>query len=475
MWVLYGGPHGANTSNHHQYFTEASIGRGASSGTDDGFGFSVDHRRLQRRRLRRSGDRCGGQDNRRPVSFRRRRRALRRRRRGSSPRTPSSSPRRRAGCRRRRRRTSYFGYSVAAGDFNHDGRADLAIGAYGRRSMASRTPARCTSCSAPSHGLSHASPLLPKKFDQTTPGLHGGAKSIDGFGNTLAAADFDGDHYADLAIGAPGKTIAGQSICGRWSTSSAAARAVSPAPAARRGPKTPRGSPTRSEYNDHVRATLGTIDINGDGRSELVIGAPSESQGATASVGAATVLYGSSHGLTTDGVLFYSVEQHDRRPVAGHERLVRIELLRLSTSTVTAVPTSQSAWKGAASVAPGRSGRSGGAAQRRWSTVADRRFHARPQHERHDRAGRSRPGVRRARAGRRLERQRQRRPRGVTAVPGREWPLPCRRNAGVLQRRLGLATNDQLFTANSLGGTPYTNADLGGYDFSRVRYSSSVG
>src|SRR6478735_1662311 len=39
-WVLYGGAHGANTGNRHQYFTEASIGRGATSGTNDWFGGS---------------------------------------------------------------------------------------------------------------------------------------------------------------------------------------------------------------------------------------------------------------------------------------------------------------------------------------------------------------------------------------------------------------------------------------------------
>src|SRR3954463_10785679 len=39
-WVVYGGAHGANTGNRHQYFTEASIGRGASSAAGDLFGYS---------------------------------------------------------------------------------------------------------------------------------------------------------------------------------------------------------------------------------------------------------------------------------------------------------------------------------------------------------------------------------------------------------------------------------------------------
>ena len=36
----------------------------------------------------------------------------------------------------------------------------------------------------------------------------------DDFGKSLAAADFDGDGYADLAIGVPGKAVGGTALAG---------------------------------------------------------------------------------------------------------------------------------------------------------------------------------------------------------------------------------------------------------------------
>ena len=65
---------------------------------------------------------------------------------------------------------------------------------------------------------------------------------------------------------------------------------------------------TTSETFDFWSASLGAIDVNGDGRSELVVGAPAENQGTTNDVGTATLLWAGPHGLTTTGAAFYKLD-----------------------------------------------------------------------------------------------------------------------------------------------------------------------
>jgi hypothetical protein len=44
-------------------------------------------------------------------------------------------------------------------------------------------------------------------FTQDSPGVPDSAELRDGFGNALAAGDFDNDRFVDLAVGVPGETV----------------------------------------------------------------------------------------------------------------------------------------------------------------------------------------------------------------------------------------------------------------------------
>jgi hypothetical protein len=88
-----------------------------------------------------------------------------------------------------------FGSSPQSGDFDGDGWADLAIGVPGRQLVAVMYGA--------TGGL-----LEGRRDALTNRGLGGGAGS---YGRRLAAGDFNGDGYADLAIGAPGDEDEGTS------------------------------------------------------------------------------------------------------------------------------------------------------------------------------------------------------------------------------------------------------------------------
>ncbi|MEW2476151.1 hypothetical protein AB0875_20385 [Micromonospora gifhornensis] len=132
-----------------------------------------------------------------------------------------------------------------------------------------------------------------------------GVLSSDGgcgcFGMALAAGDFNGDGYDDLAIGDsdevdPGnKTHAG----GVWVIPGSRTGLV--VNSAQHFNQSSPGVPGAAEDYDWFGAALAAGDINGDGRDDLAIGAYGESIGKVREAGAVTVLYGGVGGLRTAG------------------------------------------------------------------------------------------------------------------------------------------------------------------------------
>lgn len=103
--------------------------------------------------------------------------------------------------------SDYFGHALAAGDFNGDGRTDLAVGAYGDDANDGGDQGSVFIYFGGPSGL-------PVVADQIWRAGVGGVPSVgspigeEQFGFALAAGDFNADLYADLAIGAP------QTCCG---------------------------------------------------------------------------------------------------------------------------------------------------------------------------------------------------------------------------------------------------------------------
>ena len=95
-----------------------------------------------------------------------------------------------------------FGEALAVGDFNGDGYADLAVGAPGDNGDSGMVMMLFGSDSG--LNLSGTEALI-----QGVDGLAGGEEVTDRFGAALAAADFDGDGYVDLAVGVPGQDTGG--------------------------------------------------------------------------------------------------------------------------------------------------------------------------------------------------------------------------------------------------------------------------
>src|SRR6185369_11647957 len=97
-----------------------------------------------------------------------------------------------------------FGSALAAGDFDFDGFCDLAIGIPGKDVGTEAEAGAVRIMYGGAAGLGATGAQL---FDQNAPLIDDVAEAGDHFGSALAARDFDGDGFADLAIGVPGEDV----------------------------------------------------------------------------------------------------------------------------------------------------------------------------------------------------------------------------------------------------------------------------
>ena len=186
-----------------------------------------------------------------------------------------------------------FGSSLAAGDFDNDGFADLAIGAPLETVASVEQLGSVNVLSGSAGGLTGSgSQLLSEGLN----GLPGNPENSDQFGWSLAAGDFDNDGFADLAVGLRGEDFdAGAVIV---LSGSAGGLSGSGGRVFRQGAG---GVAGRSELGDRFAHALAAGDFDNDGFADLAAGAPLEDIGTVSDAGAINVLYGSAGGLTAAG------------------------------------------------------------------------------------------------------------------------------------------------------------------------------
>ena len=185
-----------------------------------------------------------------------------------------------------------FGSALAAGDFDDDGFEDLAIGVPGEDEPSSGD-GRAGIVQVVRGSASGLSAIGDYLFGQLQfPLGQSGGDFDDHFGAALAAGDFDGDGFGDLAIGVPDENVGAVVDAG-----TAHALYGSAAGLTTTGNQTfhsdfPAGMPDSPNTDDALGKALAAGDFDGNGTDDLAIGMPGEGLGAQPQAGAVTVLYG---------------------------------------------------------------------------------------------------------------------------------------------------------------------------------------
>ena len=203
-----------------------------------------------------------------------------------------------------------FGSALAAADFDGDGFDDLAIGVKGQDVWndaygALQDQAGAVHVLYGSYG--GLSAIGDQVWSQETGNIHSVAEESDWFGWALESGDFDGDGYADLAVGVPYED---------WDQTNSGVVQIIHGSA---GGLTDAGNQlwrqgadglmdTEDAYDQFGRA-LAAGDYDCDGYLDLAIGVPYEDleelEPDVENAGAVHILYGSSSGLAADGNQFW--------------------------------------------------------------------------------------------------------------------------------------------------------------------------
>lgn len=186
-----------------------------------------------------------------------------------------------------------FGYSVAnAGDVNGDGFADLVVGASGATSGGQPEVGSASVFLGGANGVSGT----PQRVLE-------GSAAMSRFGNTVASAgDVNGDGYADLVVGAFSANAVGRSYAGAVSVFLGSVDGIPDAPL-----RVLEGMETFDGFGWSV---AGAGDVDGDGYSDIVVGAKFANRGGRTYTGTVSVFHGSATGIAAT----------PRRVLEGRER-----------------------------------------------------------------------------------------------------------------------------------------------------------
>jgi len=214
-----------------------------------------------------------------------------------------------------RNRFCAFGFVLASGDVHGDGRDDLAVAdpSFGCRDRESE------------FGMG-AVVLLPGSesglttergqfWTQSSPGVQGTARLGNVFGESLAMGPLDRGTTADLAIGAPGDSIAG-SVTVLLGDTNGLTTAGS---GGTRYSQATHGVVGTAESGDRFGEVVTVAFLQSGSQASLLIGAPGEDVGRAVDAGSVSQLSISGAGPTPSGSRTFTVDTPGVQGVAGRD------------------------------------------------------------------------------------------------------------------------------------------------------------
>ena len=189
----------------------------------------------------------------------------------------------------------HFGSALATGDFDGDGYDDLAIGVPDEDIGAVVDAGGVQVMYGTASGLTDA---YDEIWDQGA-----NVETGDRYGEAVAAADFDGDGYADLAVGIPSEDLLSIEGAGAVEILYGSAGGLTSRVSNDFWHQDRSGVIDGAEENDFFGSSLAVGDFDGDGYGDLAVGVPYEDVGSPAvgNAGAVNVFYGSSTGIRGPG------------------------------------------------------------------------------------------------------------------------------------------------------------------------------
>src|SRR5205823_1853440 len=123
------------------------------------------------------------------------------------------------------------------------------------------------------------------------------APGEDGFGQAVAACDFNGDGFADLAVGVPDENLGRIADAGAVRVLYGSPLGLTVTGNQLWSEDTP-GLEGTADARDHFGAALVAGDFNHDGFCDLAVGVPDRDLGTIGDAGVVQILYGSPSGLS---------------------------------------------------------------------------------------------------------------------------------------------------------------------------------
>ena len=186
-----------------------------------------------------------------------------------------------------------WGSTLVSGDFSQDGIDDLIIGSPNESIGEKRQTGSITVMYGSPDGISAQK---SRRLHQGSFGIQDKNEPYDRWGSVLATGDFDGDNKTDLVIGAPAEGTETLFRTGAITIISGTSVGL-----------TSRDSQTihqdeldlnlEASHADHWGDSIGAVDFNGDGISELLVASSSKSIGTQFDSGIITLFWGTNEGI----------------------------------------------------------------------------------------------------------------------------------------------------------------------------------